>query len=325
MAVKKILIVDPDPKTEKSLRQALNPQVYEIISAVDGPQGLAKTQTENPDIIFLETLLKTYPGHEFVDKLRVLPGKERQTPVVVMAKKESMQGFYNKNDIQGFIKRPCDIEKLVEELDQLFGSTEWLLELQQKTEAEQKEEAEKNAAEEERLADLKPQMGASKGASGMAMGDMLQDDLVQREIPKGFKQTIAEAKGAGNLILLACPLENITHGLVRYLEGLRYDVLVATNLVDAMKEVDQGHSCMILAQLLEESEIFDAQAFYSHCKESASLRSIPFFAFCYESVPFEEQRTIPMDRVIYFSEFDLTDLKPKIRDSLSKFDPNLRK
>jgi len=57
--VSKILVVDDDPDFVESTRLVLEPQGYEVISAANSDEGLAKVQEEKPDLVILDVVMTT--------------------------------------------------------------------------------------------------------------------------------------------------------------------------------------------------------------------------------------------------------------------------
>ena len=55
----KILVVDDDPDFVESTRLVLEPQGYEVISAANSDEGLAKVQEEKPDLVILDVVMTT--------------------------------------------------------------------------------------------------------------------------------------------------------------------------------------------------------------------------------------------------------------------------
>lgn len=68
---KKILIIDDDPQFVLSLKQLLEAQSYEVISAGSGKEGLEMAEVELPDLVTIDVMMETWSeGFKVVDKLR---------------------------------------------------------------------------------------------------------------------------------------------------------------------------------------------------------------------------------------------------------------
>lgn len=68
---KKFLIIDDGPQFVLSLKQLLEAQSYEVISAGSGKEGLEMAEAELPDLITIDVMMETWSeGFNVVDKLR---------------------------------------------------------------------------------------------------------------------------------------------------------------------------------------------------------------------------------------------------------------
>ena len=66
----KILIVDDDKVTTEVLRQELQKQNYEVISAEDGQTGLEMAQKEMPDLVILDLMMPKMTGYKVCGLLK---------------------------------------------------------------------------------------------------------------------------------------------------------------------------------------------------------------------------------------------------------------
>jgi DNA-binding response OmpR family regulator len=77
---KKILVVDDEPKIVEICSDYLKAAGYEVVSAEDGPNGLASIRREKPDLIVLDLML---PGMDGLDLCRQLR-RESNVPVIML-------------------------------------------------------------------------------------------------------------------------------------------------------------------------------------------------------------------------------------------------
>jgi two-component system, cell cycle response regulator DivK len=66
----KILIVEDNEMNRDMLRRRLERNAYEVICAVDGPEGIAMARAEQPDIILMDVALGDMDGWEATTALR---------------------------------------------------------------------------------------------------------------------------------------------------------------------------------------------------------------------------------------------------------------
>ncbi len=67
---KKVLLVEDDKDYLWILRQSLAPEALDIVYAQDGEEGLAKAESENPDLILLDVQMPKMDGIAMAKKLR---------------------------------------------------------------------------------------------------------------------------------------------------------------------------------------------------------------------------------------------------------------
>jgi len=112
MRDKKVLIIDPDFESVKSLHQLLTDFECQVIVAYDGEQGLEKAKTENPDLIILEAMLPKLKGFDIC--AIIANDFERKIPVIILS--EFYQDFKDvilqKFGAIALLKKPVDKEEL---------------------------------------------------------------------------------------------------------------------------------------------------------------------------------------------------------------------
>ena len=77
----RILVVEDDPAVAQILRDYLILEGYEVDSAADGIEALAKAPVVSPDVVLLDLVLPHVDGFEVC---RALSGTEPRTAVVIL-------------------------------------------------------------------------------------------------------------------------------------------------------------------------------------------------------------------------------------------------
>ena len=70
MSNKKILIIEDDQETLNMYLVVLNGAGFEVISGVDGTDGLEKAKAEKPDLILLDIILPGISGFDVLAEMR---------------------------------------------------------------------------------------------------------------------------------------------------------------------------------------------------------------------------------------------------------------
>jgi CheY-like chemotaxis protein len=81
----KILVVDDDPDFVEITRTILLKEGYEVVTAANGDQAMAKVRADKPDLILLDIMMTTIlDGVNISQKLREAP-ELRQIPLVMVS------------------------------------------------------------------------------------------------------------------------------------------------------------------------------------------------------------------------------------------------
>ena len=84
MEKRKILLVDDDVDFVDATTLVLENNGYQVVSALSGPDGLAKAKSEQPDLILLDVMMaRTTEGFEVLNELRAEP-KTSKIPVMML-------------------------------------------------------------------------------------------------------------------------------------------------------------------------------------------------------------------------------------------------
>ena len=85
---KKILFVEDEAALQKTFGEVLIQEGYNVISALDGEEGLRLAKSEKPDLILLDLVLPKMHGFEVLKNIKGDPGIA-DIPVIVLTNLES--------------------------------------------------------------------------------------------------------------------------------------------------------------------------------------------------------------------------------------------
>lgn len=80
----KVLLVEDDPRVRQLYELVLTMEEYEVVCAVNGEEGLQKSEEESPDLIFLDLRIPKISGLDLLSMLRTNP-KTKDIPVVILS------------------------------------------------------------------------------------------------------------------------------------------------------------------------------------------------------------------------------------------------
>ncbi len=114
-----ILLIEDNEQNRYLTTFLLEQNGYTVVSAEDGPRGIAAAQTALPAIILLDIQLPTMDGYEVARELR---GREtlQHIPIIAVTsyamvgdREKALQAGCN-----GYIEKPINPETFIEEMEQ---------------------------------------------------------------------------------------------------------------------------------------------------------------------------------------------------------------
>ena len=122
---KKVLMIDDDPEFVEAITNILDARGYDVVSANDGKDGVAKAGKEKPDIILLDVMMTT--KSEGFDVARELSkdANLKGTPVIMLTgvRKEMNLPFGFEPDpdwlpVMAFLEKPVKPETLLKTIEE---------------------------------------------------------------------------------------------------------------------------------------------------------------------------------------------------------------
>lgn len=81
---KKVLIIEDDIFLKELMIRKLVEEKYQVISAVDGEEGVKKVKEERPDLVLLDLILPGIQGYEVMTKMKE-DKKTAKIPVIIIS------------------------------------------------------------------------------------------------------------------------------------------------------------------------------------------------------------------------------------------------
>jgi len=90
--MKKILFIEDESALQKTFRDILEKEGYQMISALDGESGLRLAKSEKPDLILLDLILPRKDGFEVLKELKE-DEATKEIPVIVLTNLEDVESI----------------------------------------------------------------------------------------------------------------------------------------------------------------------------------------------------------------------------------------
>lgn len=113
----KILVVDDELDLVSTVAYRLKFAHYEVVTAGNGQEALAKAAEEKPDLILLDTNMPVMNGHEMLKRLRSDPDL-KHIPVIMLTARAAPEDIVAASayGIADYTTKPFDITELIEKV-----------------------------------------------------------------------------------------------------------------------------------------------------------------------------------------------------------------
>ncbi|MDK2821832.1 MAG: hypothetical protein PWP31_1797 [Clostridia bacterium] len=116
----KVLIIEDNPSISLILKEILSTEGHTVNTVVDGYSALEKLkETPLPDIVLLDYFMPGMNGQDFIKEMRTKPSLKNIPVIVVTGADLSLEDF-QKDDCQAIIKKPFDLNEVVEKVKNLL-------------------------------------------------------------------------------------------------------------------------------------------------------------------------------------------------------------
>jgi len=111
---KNILIVDDETEFAEMVQMRLEAQGYNVDTAVNGEEGLAKAQAAPPHVILLDVMMPGIDGFEVLRRLKRDPRTQRIAIIMLTAKGETASIFKAQDlGVVDYLIKPCDPQEML--------------------------------------------------------------------------------------------------------------------------------------------------------------------------------------------------------------------
>ncbi|MFA5316456.1 MAG: response regulator [Dehalococcoidales bacterium] len=123
---KKILLVDDDTVFVEAIKTILEKQ-YQVVTALDGDEGLVKARQEKPDLILLDIIMPTKDGFHVCKQLKA-DEELASTPVIMLTSFAQHRGETKipvsaglELEAEGYIDKPVSPDELLRQVGEMLN------------------------------------------------------------------------------------------------------------------------------------------------------------------------------------------------------------
>lgn len=122
MPEKKILVVDDEPHVIRTLTFVLRKEGYEVSSAENGEEAMAKVRESKPNLMFLDVMMPRKNGYEVCQELKSNSSLSDIHIIMLTAKGQEVDREKGLNlGADEFMTKPFSLTGVVEKVKELLG------------------------------------------------------------------------------------------------------------------------------------------------------------------------------------------------------------
>lgn len=120
--VYKILVIDDDKDIVDSLKNILERQQYEVVTAYDGDEAVTKVKETNPDVILLDLIMPKKNGFESLKEIRQ-ECKDRWRPVIIISAKTDLESVKQCYGLEAdhYLTKPSSTESILRGIETMIS------------------------------------------------------------------------------------------------------------------------------------------------------------------------------------------------------------
>jgi DNA-binding response OmpR family regulator len=121
--MKKILFIEDESALQKTFREVLEKENYEMISALDGEAGLRLAKSQKPDLILLDLILPKKDGFEVLKELKE-DESTKGIPVIVLTNLEDVESVERAIELGAttyLVKAQYTLEEVIQKVKKALG------------------------------------------------------------------------------------------------------------------------------------------------------------------------------------------------------------
>jgi CheY-like chemotaxis protein len=114
-----LLVIDDDPTAHDLVKRKLASESFNIVSALDGADGLSKARSANPDLILLDILMPGKDGWTVLAELKADQALN-EIPIIIISMLDDDQSARSLG-AAAYMTKPVDKDRLVGNIQAIFG------------------------------------------------------------------------------------------------------------------------------------------------------------------------------------------------------------
>ena len=115
MLRKSVLVVDDSMTERRAISTSLRQRGYQVSTAGDGEEAIAKAKQDQPDLIVLDVVMPKKNGFQVCRKLKMTPATKNIKVVLLTSKDQETDKFWGmRQGADAYLTKPFDSSKLLD-------------------------------------------------------------------------------------------------------------------------------------------------------------------------------------------------------------------
>ena len=124
----KVLVVDDEPDAIDFVKEVLEGEGYEVVSASDGAKGLSAMRSQQPNLVILDVQMPKMDGFEVFQEMKKDESLKAMPVVMLTGIRDKVGMGFSAEDMkdymgekpQAYIEKPIDPDKLLETVKKIL-------------------------------------------------------------------------------------------------------------------------------------------------------------------------------------------------------------
>ncbi len=117
---KTILVVDDEPVVVEIARRKLEEFGFEVVTAYDGEEALARLKEKVPHLIVLDVQMPKMDGYTFMMEKNKVP-EYADIPIIVCTAFNETQPLFQRHKIAAYLLKPLKLQELLDKVSEVLG------------------------------------------------------------------------------------------------------------------------------------------------------------------------------------------------------------
>lgn len=122
MTIRKILVVDDSPTERLALNDVLTRNGYNVITAENGEQAIARSEADKPDLILMDVVMPNLNGYQATRQISKDPSTSHIPVVLVTTKDQETDRVWGmRQGAKAYVTKPINEAELTETINGILG------------------------------------------------------------------------------------------------------------------------------------------------------------------------------------------------------------